>query len=78
MHRTQILLEEQQYKALKNESLLTGKSLSMIIRACVTDHLDATRHDPLLDLVGVIESAGDPAPTDLGDRHDHYLSADNL
>ena len=75
MHRTQILLEDQQYKALKNESMITGKSLSAIIRGCVVQHLDATRHDPLLDLVGSIESGSDPAPADLSEHHDRYLYA---
>ena len=73
MRRTQILLEEEQYEELKKESLTTGESLSAIIRSCVAQHLDAARQDPLLDLVGSIKQAGDPAPPDLGERHDHYL-----
>ena len=76
MHRTQILLEEQQYEALKNESLLSGKSLSKIIRNCVSQHLAATRHDPLLELVGSIDEAGDPGPDDLSEGHDQYLYAE--
>jgi hypothetical protein len=73
MHRTQILLEDKQYEELRKESLITGKSLSAIIRDCVAQHLDTARHDPLLDLVGSVERADDPAPSDLGERHDHYL-----
>lgn len=76
MHRTQILLEEEQYEGLKKESRTTGESLSAIIRRCIAHHLDAARQDPLLDLVGSIEKAGDPAPSDLGERHDRYLDTE--
>ena len=75
MHRTQILLEETQYKVLKSESLATGRSLSAIIRGCVAEHLEATRQDPLLDLVGSVKKADDPAPDDLSEHHDQYLYA---
>jgi len=78
MHRTQIMLENEQYEELKKESLITGESLSAIIRGCVAQHLDSATQDPLLDLVGRIESADDPAPSDLSERHDHYLYAKKL
>ena len=38
-------------------------------------HVSSARQDPLLELVGRIVSADDPAPSDLGERHDHYLYA---
>ncbi|HEX6754803.1 MAG TPA: ribbon-helix-helix protein, CopG family [Mycobacteriales bacterium] len=37
MHRTQILLEDDQYERLKTESARTGKSIGELIRAAVTD-----------------------------------------
>lgn len=72
MHRTQILLEDEQYEELKRESLATGESLSTTIRVCVEQRLVCARQDPLLDLFGRIERASDTAPSDLGERHDHY------
>jgi hypothetical protein len=77
VHRTQILLEDEQYKELKKESQTTGESLSAIIRGCVTEHLRAARQDPLLDLVGSVASEGDAAPSDLGEHHDDYLYSED-
>jgi hypothetical protein len=73
MVRTQILLDESQYRELKAEAEATGKSLSAIIRDCGDAHLAAAEEDPLLDLVGSIPATGDNAPADLAERHDAYL-----
>ncbi|MBA2317377.1 MAG: ribbon-helix-helix protein, CopG family [Euzebyales bacterium] len=39
MHRTQILLEEEQYRRLKQASEETGRSIGAIVRAAVGEHL---------------------------------------
>lgn len=37
MHRTQILLEDEQYQLLKKESARTGKSIGDLVRTAVDD-----------------------------------------
>ncbi len=37
MHRTQILLEDEQYELLKTESARTGKSIGELVRTAVDD-----------------------------------------
>lgn len=73
MRRTQVLLSEDQYQALKEEGRLTGQSISAVVRACISDHLRQRQSDPLLDMVGSISAEDDPAPDDLAERHDEYL-----
>lgn len=73
MRRTQILLEESQYRELKREALATGKALSEIVRECLASHLAESERDPLFDLVGYIRAENDRAPADMAKRHDAYL-----
>jgi hypothetical protein len=43
MHRSQILLEEWQYEALKAQAEAQGKSISEVVREIVADHIAARR-----------------------------------
>jgi hypothetical protein len=43
MHRTQIMLDDQQYDRLKLESERTGRSIADLIREAVDDRLKADR-----------------------------------
>jgi Ribbon-helix-helix protein, copG family len=43
MHRTQIMLDDQQYERLKLESKLTGRSIADLIRQAVDAQLKADR-----------------------------------
>jgi Ribbon-helix-helix protein, copG family len=43
MHRTQIMLDDQQYERLKLESRLTGRSIADLIREAVDARLKADR-----------------------------------
>ena len=48
MHRTQILLEDQQYALLKSESARTGKSIGELVRTAVENtYSDADRRKRL-------------------------------
>lgn len=76
MKRTQILLEDSQYRQLKDEAQATGKSLSELVRICVASHLTEREKDPLFDLVGYLSAKEDKAPVDLAQRHDAYLYGD--
>lgn len=40
MHRTQVLLGEDQYRRLRRESAVTGKSIAALIREAVDAHFD--------------------------------------
>jgi len=71
MHRTQIQLEERQYRYLAACSSKTGKSLSAQIRELIEEQMQARPdpNDPLWDIVGMEE--GDDAP--IAREHDKYL-----
>ena len=73
MVRTQILLEESQYRMLKDEAQATGRSLSEIVRSSIDAHLAKRQQDPLFDIVGCVQSKDDQAPEDLAEHHDAYL-----
>ena len=71
MHRTQLLLENWQYEALRARAEREGRSLSAVLRAILTEHLGSDggrRSRRLADIEGVAEG-----PPDLGRRHDGYL-----
>ena len=63
MHRTQILLEDDQYEGLKAESARTGKSIGELIRLAV-----AEKYDERVRLEGLRrafrEAAGSAHPDD--------------
>ena len=71
MHRTQIQLEERQYRFLKARAKHKGKSLSALIRELVDEemHQETAGNDPLLDILGMAE--GPKGAT--ARQHDRYL-----
>ena len=71
MHRTQIQLEESQYRFLRAQTGKTGKSLSAQIRELIEQRMQARpdADDPLWGMVGMAE--GDDAP--VAREHDKYL-----
>ena len=74
MHRTQIMLEEDQYEVLRERARQDGKSLGQVIRELLRTGLEVTGADReasgngLRTLRGVFN-----APGDAGRYHDHYL-----
>lgn len=48
MHRTQILLEDDQYERLKAESVRTGRSIGELVRAAVADKYHDRQREALL------------------------------
>ena len=71
MHRTQLLLDDWQYDALKAQARGSRRSLSDLVRQIVSEHLaaGAERAGNRWDAVeGVAEG-----PPDLGAGHDGYL-----
>ncbi|MGV6816903.1 MAG: ribbon-helix-helix protein, CopG family [Thiotrichales bacterium] len=72
MHRTQIQLEERQYRYLKAKARRSNKSISALLRELVNDQIreqEKRGDEPLLEIVGMAEGpAGSTAR-----RHDDYL-----
>ena len=71
MHRTQLLLDDWQYDALKAQARGSRRSLSDLVRQIVTAHLGngARRTSArMLEIEGVAEG-----PADLAGAHDGYL-----
>ena len=76
MHRTQIQLEERQFRYLKTEARRNGKSISALLRELVDRHIheqDKSGNDPLLEIVGMAEGPAGATARD----HDDYLYGDN-
>lgn len=71
MHRTQLLLREEQYRFLSARAREEGKSISAVLREIVDRQIKAqsTEIDPLLAIVGMAE--GEDAA--VGREHDRYL-----
>ncbi len=72
MHRTQISLEQEQYRLLGIEARRRGISLSALIRSLVDEHFNADRghvQDPLEAVIGIGSGTGDP----IGREHNRYL-----
>lgn len=73
MVRAQVLLEEDQYRFLKERATSTGSSISAVLRDSVelmrSD--EAARRRQALDLLGAFEADR----TDVSLRHDEYLAA---
>ena len=57
MHRTQIQLEERQYRFLKTRAREKGKSLSALLRELVDASIrgEAKEAEPLLEIVGMVD-----------------------
>ncbi len=67
MHRTQLLLEEWQYEALRARAERESKSISALLREIVSQHLGRSAGKLRL-MEGVAEG-----PSDLAADHDRYL-----
>lgn len=76
MIRTQIQLEEGQYKKLKSLAARRALSISRLVREGVDKLLsDDERSERWRRLRGAVGSCHDPAGTgDVAARHDHYLA----
>lgn len=74
MHRTQIQLEERQYRFLKTRAKLNQSSMSALLREMIEEHILKARvgTDPLLELVGMAEGPDDSSARD----HDKILYGD--
>jgi len=71
MHRTQILLEEWQYEALRARAKREGRSLSSVIREILGATLNSQRpghQRRLSEIQGIGED-----PDTYGEDHDKYL-----
>jgi hypothetical protein len=66
MHRTQILLEDEQYQLLKAEAARTGKSIGELVRTAVQDKYGAESDEDYRRRlkVAIRESAGSAHPDD--------------
>ncbi len=72
MHRTQIQLEERQYRYLKARARRSGKSISALLREFVDDQIrtqEKRGNDPLLEIIGMAEGSADATAR----HHDDYL-----
>lgn len=72
MHRTQISLEQEQYRLLGIEATRLGISLSALIRNLVDEHFQTgggPLEDPLDAVTGIGSGTGDP----VGREHNRYL-----
>ena len=78
MHRTQVLLEEQQYMILRNRAQREGKSLGALIRDLITLGLQASQRtagkegQSISSLKGLIDDPGFHAKD-----HDNVLYGKN-
>lgn len=57
-HRTQIILEDEQYRLLKAEAARTGASLGALVRAAVDDRFGRSTGDQREALAALKDSAG--------------------
>ncbi|MCZ0954800.1 MAG: ribbon-helix-helix protein, CopG family [Rhodospirillaceae bacterium] len=72
MHRTQISLEQEQYRRLGAEARRKGISLSALIRRLVDDYFSigtSQKSDPLEAVKGIGSGTGEP----VGREHNRYL-----
>ena len=70
--RTQICLEPWQHQELKAMSRKTGKSISQIVRECLSASLtrpSPKKRDTLYNIVGMFDGEA----SNVGERHDEYL-----
>jgi hypothetical protein len=72
MHRSQIMLKEDQHAYLVSEAQRQGKSISQIVRELIDEHMVRSRdleNDPFFDIIGMVEGDDPDAAID----HDHYI-----
>ncbi|MGI8784231.1 MAG: ribbon-helix-helix protein, CopG family [Acidobacteriota bacterium] len=72
MHRTQVLLKEQQYQALKARARREGKSLSELVRTAVAQWLSPRRNTTGARLADLCALGRDPLGP-AGRDHDAVL-----
>lgn len=71
MHRTQLLLEEWQYEALRGRAEREGRSLSALVREILRVSLALPASAPR-ERLGTIEGIGEDADS-YGEEHDRHL-----
>ena len=72
MHRTQISLEQEQYRLLGTEARRKGVSISALIRNLVEEHFRGRKEpgaDPLESVKGIGSGTGEA----VGREHNRYL-----
>lgn len=72
MHRTQISLEQEQYRLLGTEARRKGISISALIRNLVEEHFQSRKvpeADPLESVKGIGSGTGEA----VGREHNRYL-----
>lgn len=75
MHRTQISLEPDQYRRLKQAARGRGISLSALLRELIDARIGGAplhgrkESDPLAGITGIAEGTGEP----VGRQHDEFL-----
>jgi hypothetical protein len=79
MHRSQVMLEEEQYRFLADEAKRKGKSISALLREWIDQRIRAQRQspleqDPLWDMIGIARGGSDKISED----HDRYLAEARL
>lgn len=72
MHRTQVLLQENQYQALKARARREGKSLSELVRTAVAEWLGQTEAGKPVRLTNIRALGQDPEGPAARD-HDDFL-----
>lgn len=71
MRRTQLMLDEWQYEALRSRAESEGRSMSGLVRDILGAHLEQPKRGRLALIEGVAEG-----PSDLAREHDRYLYGD--
>lgn len=72
MHRTQISIQEAQYRHLQQEAQRIHGSLSLVVRKLLDDHMKRyakSGHGSLSNLEGIGEGTGEA----VGRNHNHFL-----
>ena len=71
MHRTQIYLEDSQYRLLKEKARRQGTSLAAVIRLILEEHLAAapSENDEFASVIGIGEGDG----SRVAENYEDYL-----
>ncbi|MGH8897431.1 MAG: ribbon-helix-helix protein, CopG family [Egibacteraceae bacterium] len=77
MIRKQLYIDEDLERVLKALAARTGRPEAEHVRAALRSYIDQqvtaprSGHDPLLDLIGLVDDS--EGPDDVAVNHDHYL-----
>lgn len=79
MHRTQVMLEEEQHRFLVDEARRKGESIAALIRQLIDEYIRAQseiplEQDPLWDMVGIAHGGLGK----VSEEHDQYLAETRL